>query len=107
MGEAWSLLQTFPAVGAIVELMDSVDRFVPTPKRDVEKSFLMAVEDVLSITGRGTVATGRIERGIVNVGDPVELVGLGETRSTTVTGIEMFQKTLEKGLAGDNVGILL
>ena len=91
----------------IYELMDAVDRYIPTPKRDTEKPFLMAVEDVLSITGRGTVATGRIERGAVNVGDPVELVGLKKTRSTTVTGIEMFQKTLEKGLAGDNVGILL
>ena len=94
-------------VDLIYELMDAVDRYIPTPKRDTEKPFLMAVEDVLSITGRGTVATGRIERGAVSVGDSVELVGLKKTRSTTVTGIEMFQKTLEKGLAGDNVGILI
>jgi len=94
-------------VDLIYELMDAVDQYIPTPKRDTEKPFLMAVEDVLSITGRGTVATGRIERGVVAVGDPVELVGLGDTRSTTVTGIEMFQKTLEQGMAGDNVGILI
>jgi len=94
-------------VDLIYELMDAVDQYIPTPKRDTEKPFLMAVEDVLSITGRGTVATGRIERGVVSVGDSVELVGLGDTRSTTVTGIEMFQKTLEQGMAGDNVGILI
>lgn len=94
-------------VDLIYELMDAVDEYVPTPKRDTQKPFLMAVEDVLSVTGRGTIATGRIERGIVLVGDPVELVGLGDTRSTTVTGIEMFRKTLEQGQAGDNVGILL
>jgi elongation factor Tu len=84
-----------------------VDNYIPTPERDTEKKFLMAIEDVFSITGRGTVATGRIERGQVNVGDTVELVGLKETRSTTVTGIEMFQKTLDSGMAGDNVGILI
>merc|ERR1712048_28931 len=94
-------------VDLIYELMDAVDQYIPTPKRDVEKPFLMAVEDVLSITGRGTVATGRIERGVISVGDSVELVGLGDTRSTTVTGIEMFQKTLEQGMAGDNVGLLI
>jgi len=94
-------------VDLIYELMDTVDQYIPTPKRDVEKPFLMAVEDVISKTGRGTVATGRIERGVVSVGDSVELVGLGETRSTTVTGIEMFRKSLEQGLAGDNVGILI
>lgn len=94
-------------VDLIYKLMDAVDEYVPTPKRDTQKPFLMAVEDVLSVTGRGTIATGRIERGIVVVGDPVELVGLGDTRSTTVTGIEMFRKTLEQGQAGDNVGILL
>nr|YP_010444067.1 elongation factor Tu [Haramonas pauciplastida]UTE94954.1 elongation factor Tu [Haramonas pauciplastida] len=91
----------------IFDLMDKVDEYIPTPQRDTERTFLMAVEDVFSITGRGTVATGRIERGIVKVGETVELVGLGETRQTTVTGIEMFQKTLEEGMAGDNVGILL
>lgn len=94
-------------VDLIYDLMDAVDRYVPTPERDNEKTFLMAVEDVFSITGRGTVATGRIERGIVSVGDSVELVGLKDTKTTTVTGIEMFQKTLEQGMAGDNVGILI
>ena len=96
-----------PWVDKIYALMDAVDDYIPTPDRDVDKPFLMAVEDVFSITGRGTVATGRIERGIVKVGETVELVGLGETRSTTVTGLEMFQKTLEEGMAGDNVGVLL
>jgi elongation factor Tu len=105
--EAWSLLQAFPEVEAIVQLMDAVDSYVPTPKRDVERPFLMAVEDVLSITGRGTVATGRIERGVVSVGESVELIGLGDTRPTTVIGIEMFQRILEQGMAGDNVGILI
>lgn len=87
--------------------MDTVDEYIPTPVRDTDKTFLMAVEDVFSITGRGTVATGRIERGVVNVGDTIEIVGLGDTKSTTVTGVEMFQKTLDSGMAGDNVGILL
>ena len=94
-------------VDLIYALLDAVDKYIPTPERDTEKKFLMAIEDVFSITGRGTVATGRIERGQVNVGDTVELVGLKETRSTTVTGIEMFQKTLDSGKAGDNVGILI
>jgi len=94
-------------VDKIYALMDSVDEYIPTPERDIEKTFLMAIEDVFSITGRGTVATGRIERGIVNVGDNVEIVGIGETQTTTITGIEMFQKTLDEGFAGDNVGILL
>ena len=94
-------------VDLIYELMDAIDSYIPTPERDTEKTFLMAVEDVFSITGRGTVATGRIERGQVNVGDTVELVGLKDTKSTTVTGIEMFQKTLDSGMAGDNVGILI
>jgi len=94
-------------VDKIYALMDSVDEYVPTPLRDTEKTFLMAVEDVFSITGRGTVATGRVERGEVKVGETVELVGLCETRQTTVTGLEMFQKSLEEALAGDNVGILL
>ena len=87
--------------------MDAVDEYIPTPERDTEKTFLMAIEDVFSITGRGTVATGRIERGIVKIGDNVEIVGISETQTTTITGIEMFQKTLEEGFAGDNVGILL
>ena len=94
-------------VDLIYALMDAVDNYIPTPERDTEKTFLMAVEDVFSITGRGTVATGRIERGVVSVGDTVELVGLKDTKSTTVTGIEMFQKTLDQGMAGDNVGILI
>lgn len=91
----------------IKELMDAVDEAIPTPERDVDKPFLMAIEDVFTITGRGTVATGRIERGEVNVTDEVEIVGLRETRKTTVTGIEMFRKSLDKGMAGDNAGILL
>ena len=94
-------------VDLIYDLMDAIDSYIPTPERDTEKTFLMAVEDVFSITGRGTVATGRIERGMVSVGDTVELVGLKDTKSTTVTGIEMFQKTLDQGMAGDNVGILI
>ena len=94
-------------VDLIYELMDAVDSYIPTPERETDKTFLMAIEDVFSITGRGTVATGRIERGMVSVGDAVELVGLKETKATTVTGIEMFQKTLDQGMAGDNVGILI
>ncbi|WP_250121289.1 elongation factor Tu [Chroococcidiopsis sp. CCMEE 29] len=94
-------------VDKIYELMDAVDSYIPTPERDIDKPFLMAVEDVFSISGRGTVATGRIERGKVKVGETVELVGIKGTRSTTVTGVEMFQKTLDEGMAGDNVGVLL
>ena len=94
-------------VDKIFSLMQAVDDYIPTPERDVDKTFLMAVEDVFSITGRGTVATGRIERGQVNVGDSIEIVGLKETQTTTITGLEMFQKTLESGMAGDNIGILL
>jgi elongation factor Tu len=94
-------------VDTIYSLMDKVDSYIPTPEREVDKSFLMAVEDVFSITGRGTVATGRIERGQVKVGDTIEIVGLRETRNTTITGLEMFQKSLDEALAGDNVGILL
>jgi len=96
-----------PWVDKIYGLMDSVDSYIPTPARETDKPFLMAVEDVFSITGRGTVATGRVERGAVKVGDNVELVGLRATRATTVTGLEMFQKTLDESVAGDNVGILL
>nr|QUE28109.1 tufA [Sahlingia subintegra] len=94
-------------VDKIHALMDAIDDYVPTPERDVDKTFLMAVEDVFSITGRGTVATGRIERGIIKVGDTIEIVGLTDTRTTTITGLEMFQKTLDEGMAGDNIGILL
>jgi len=96
-----------PWVDKIFALMDAVDEYIPTPERDVEKTFLMAIEDVFSITGRGTVATGRIERGVLKVGDNVEIVGIRDTTTTTITGIEMFQKTLDEGFAGDNVGILL
>jgi elongation factor Tu len=94
-------------VDQIYALMDAVDSYIPTPEREIDKPFLMAVEDVFSITGRGTVATGRIERGKVKVGETVELVGIKGTRSTTVTGVEMFQKVLDEGMAGDNVGLLL
>ncbi|MBO7672565.1 elongation factor Tu, partial [bacterium] len=87
-------------VDKIWELMDAIDSYFPTPQRDLDKPFLMPVEDVFSITGRGTVATGRVERGVVKVGDEVELVGLGETKKTTVTGVEMFRKSLDQGQAG-------
>ncbi len=95
------------AAKCIVELMDALDEYVPVPERDVDQPFLMSVEDVFSIKGRGTVATGRIERGLVKVGDEVEIVGLMDTQKTTVTGVEMFNKTLDSGQAGDNVGCLL
>ena len=91
----------------IEELMKAVDNSIPEPEREVDKPFLMAVEDVFSITGRGTVATGRIERGKVKVGEEVEIVGIRDTRVTTVTGVEMFRKLLDEGMAGDNVGLLL
>jgi len=95
-------------VDKIIKLMSSVDEYIPTPERDTDKNFLMAVEDVFSITGRGTVATGRVERGMVKIGDVIELVGLAETsREATVTGLEMFQKSLEESVAGDKVGVLL
>lgn len=92
---------------SIMELMAAVDSYVPQPERDVDKPFLMPVEDVFSITGRGTVATGRIERGVINVGTEVELIGLGAHRKTVVTGVEMFRKILDRGEAGDNAGLLL
>jgi elongation factor Tu len=95
------------AAKCIWELMDAVDSFVPEPERDVDKTFLMPVEDVFSISGRGTVATGRVERGVINVGDEIEIVGIKDTAKTTVTGVEMFRKILDQGMAGDNVGILL
>jgi len=91
----------------ITELMDAVDSYIPEPVREIDKPFLMPVEDVFSITGRGTVATGRIERGIIKVGESVELVGFGAEKTTTVTGVEMFRKLLDEGQAGDNVGLLL
>ncbi len=91
----------------IVELMDAVDEYIPEPIRDVERPFLMPVEDVMSITGRGTVVTGKVEQGVVHVGDAVEIVGLRDTQQTTVTGVEMFRKLLDEGRAGDNIGALL
>ena len=96
-----------PRLKCIFELMDAVDNYIPTPVRDIDKPFLMSIEDVFSITGRGTVGTGRIERGKVRVGEEVEVIGLGQHKKTVVTGIEMFRKELDEGLAGDNVGILL
>ena len=94
-------------VPAIAKLLEALDTAIPEPKREVDKPFLMAIEDVFSITGRGTVATGRIERGIVKVGDALEIVGLKDTQASVATGIEMFRKLLDQGQAGDNVGILL
>ena len=107
-GSATAALEGKPeGVEAIGKLMDAIDEDIAEPTREIDKPFLMSVEDVFSITGRGTVATGRIERGVVKVGEEVEIVGLGETSKTTVTGVEMFRKQLEEGMAGDNVGLLL
>jgi len=92
---------------SIQELLDAIDSYIPTPDRPVDKPFLMPIEDVFSISGRGTVVTGRVERGIVKVGEEVEIVGLGETRKTVATGVEMFRKLLDEGRAGDNIGVLL
>ncbi|HEX8287157.1 MAG TPA: elongation factor Tu [Pyrinomonadaceae bacterium] len=91
----------------IDELMAAVDDYIPTPERDTDKPFLMPVEDIFTIQGRGTVATGRIERGVINVNEPVEIVGIKDTKNSVVTGVEMFKKLLDKGMAGDNVGLLL
>ena len=96
-----------PAFKSLQELIDAIDTYIPEPKRDIEKPFLMPVEDVFSITGRGTVGTGRIERGIVKIGEEIEVVGMRETRKSVVTGVEMFRKLLDEGRAGDNVGLLL
>src|SRR5437899_3261185 len=96
-----------PAYAPIAELMDAVDSYLPPPERAIDKPFLMPVEDVFGIKGRGTVATGRIERGIVKVGDEVELIGVKATRKVVVTGVEMFKKLLDEGRAGDNVGCLI
>jgi len=96
-----------PDAECIQELMDAIDSYIPEPVRDVEKPFLMPVEDVFSITGRGTVATGRIERGVVKVGDEIQIVGMGGDKKTVVTGVEMFRKLLDEGRAGDNAGLLL
>ena len=96
-----------PAYACIKELLAAVDNYIPEPTRDLDKDFLMSVEDVFTISGRGTVATGQIERGIVKVGEEIEITGIRETQTTTVTGVEMFRKSLDQGQAGDNVGILL
>ena len=96
-----------PAVKPIFELLDAVDDYIPEPKRELDKPFLMPIEDVFSISGRGTVVTGRVERGIIKVGDEVEIVGIKDTAKTTCTGVEMFRKLLDQGQAGDNIGALL
>jgi elongation factor Tu len=96
-----------PDAAPIMELMKQLDEFIPTPVRDIDHEFLMPIEDIFSIEGRGTVVTGRIERGVINVGDEVEIVGLTETKKTTITGVEMFNKSLQRGEAGDNAGLLL
>ena len=111
-GSALKAMEAAGEVGSeackfIDELMEACDTFIPQPARDVDKPFLMPIEDIFSITGRGTVATGRIERGIVKVGEEIEIVGLKETKKTVVTGVEMFRKLLDEGQAGDNVGVLL
>ena len=107
-GSATAALEGKPeGVEAVGKLMDAIDADIAEPERDIDKPFLMSVEDVFSITGRGTVATGRIERGIIKVGEEVEIVGLADTQKTTVTGVEMFRKLLDQGQAGDNVGLLL
>jgi len=108
-GSALGALNREPQwVEKVLELMDAVDDFIPLPVRDIDKDFLMPVEDIFSITGRGTVATGRIEQGVINTGDPVEIVGLSEEKlKSVVTGVEMFRKILDRGEAGDNVGLLL
>ncbi len=107
-GSALKALEGDPeALKSIGELLKAVDDYIPTPERDLDKPFLMPIEDVFSIKGRGTVVTGRVERGIVKVNDEIEIVGIKETRKTVVTGVEMFRKSLEQGQAGDNVGVLL
>ncbi|MFO7726241.1 MAG: elongation factor Tu [Oceanipulchritudo sp.] len=107
-GSSLAALEGKPeGIECIGNLMDAIDAEIPAPEREIDKPFLMSVEDVFSITGRGTVATGRIERGIVKVGDDVEIVGLSDTRKSVVTGVEMFRKLLNEGQAGDNVGVLL
>src|SRR6059036_395963 len=109
-GSALKALEGDPGelgAGSILKLMDAVDNYIPEPKREVDRPFLMPVEDVFSISGRGTVATGRIERGKIKVGEEVEIVGIRATQKTVVTGVEMFRKLLDEGLAGDNVGCLL
>jgi len=92
---------------SIKEVLDALDNYIPEPKRDIDKPFLMPIEDVFTISGRGTVVTGRVERGIIKVGEEVEIVGIKETRKTVATGVEMFRKILDEGRAGDNIGVLL
>jgi elongation factor Tu len=94
-------------VKSVFELMDAIDSYVPEPVRDTDKSFLMPIEDVFSISGRGTVVTGRVERGVIKVGEDVEIVGIKDTMKTVCTGVEMFRKILDQGQAGDNIGVLL
>ena len=107
-GSAYQALQgNADYENAIMELMDACDSYIPAPVRDIDKPFLLAIEDVVTITGRGTVVTGRVERGVTKLGDEVELVGIRETKKTVITGIEMFRKTLDEARSGDNVGILL
>ena len=107
-GSALKALEGDPAwEPKIDELMQAVDDFIPTPARETDKPFLMPVEDIFTIQGRGTVATGRIERGVINVNEPVEIIGIKDTRNSVVTGVEMFKKLLDSGMAGDNVGLLL
>jgi elongation factor Tu len=96
-----------PEYACVYELMAAVDKYFPTPKREIDKPFLMPVEDVFTISGRGTVVTGRVERGVVKVGEEVEIIGLRETQKTVCTGVEMFRKLLDQGQAGDNIGVLL
>ena len=92
---------------AVQKLVETLDEYIPEPERDVEKPFLMPIEDVFSISGRGTVVTGRVERGIIKVGEEIEIVGIKDTETTTCTGVEMFRKLLDEGRAGENVGVLL
>jgi elongation factor Tu len=105
--ESTSMDVNAPEYKCILDLMDAVDSYIPTPERPLDKPFLMPVEDVFGIKGRGTVVTGRIERGVVKTGEEIEIIGIIETRKTTVTGVEMFKKLLDEGQAGDNVGCLL
>ena len=96
-----------PEAACVFELMDAIDQYIPEPVRDIDKPFLMPIEDVFSISGRGTVVTGRAERGVIKVGEEVEIVGFRPTTKTVCTGVEMFRKTLDQGQAGDNIGVLL
>jgi elongation factor Tu len=105
--ESTSTDKNAPEYACILELLRVVDEYIPEPKRDTDKPFMMSVEDVFSIKGRGTVVTGRIDRGIIKIGEPIEIIGLRETKSSVVTGVEMFHKQLDEGMAGDNVGLLL